>query len=76
MQSEGTEQPFNHRLSSMMVSGDKNAWNHVQELVRAVAPASFYGGYKVEWANTTGLGVLMFIEAVRMVCTCSHAISL
>lgn len=67
MQSEGTEHTFNHRLSSMMVSGDRKAWDNVRELVHAVAPASFYGGHKVEWANTTGLGVLMFIEAVRMV---------
>lgn len=64
--SEGTEQMFDHRLSSMMVSGDKNAWKDVEKIVRAVAPASFYGGYKVEWANTTGVGVLTFITSVRM----------
>lgn len=50
-----------------MVSGDKNAWKDVEELVRAVAPASFYGGYKVEWANTAAVGVLTFITSVRMV---------
>ena len=67
VQSEGTEDIFNHRLSSMMVSGDKTAWKDVEDVIRAVAPASFYGGYKVEWANTTGVGVLTFITSVRMV---------
>eukprot|EP00892_Ulva_mutabilis_P001739 jgi/Ulvmu1/11566/UM079_0009.1 len=64
--SEGTQHVFNHRLSSMMVSGDKHAWKDLEEIVRAVAPASFYGGYKVEWANTTGVGVLTFMTSVRM----------
>lgn len=59
-----------------MVSGDKNAWKYVEEIVRAVAPASFYGGYKVEWANTTAVGVLTFITSVRMVCLLALTTSL
>jgi hypothetical protein len=67
MQSEGTANVFNHRLSAMMVSGDKKAWREVEGVVRAAAPASFYGGSRVEWANTIGVGVLTFLASVRMV---------
>ena len=67
VQSEGTQHVFNHRLSSIMVSGAKHAWKEIEEIVSAIAPASFYGGHKVEWANTTGVGVLTFMTSVRMV---------
>lgn len=62
---------FNHRLSAMMVSGDKKAWREVEGVVRAAAPASFFGGRKVEWANTIGVGVFTFLASVRMVCPVS-----
>lgn len=52
----------------MMVSGDKKAWRGVEGIVRAAAPASFYGGRRVEWANTIGVGVVAFLVSVRMVC--------
>lgn len=62
---------FNHRLSAMMVSGDKKAWREVEGVVHAAAPASFYGGRRVEWANTIGVGVVTFLASVRMVwCPC------
>jgi hypothetical protein len=72
VQSEGTANAFNHHLSAMMVSGDKKAWRKVEQIVRAAAPASFYGGCRVEWANSIAVGVVTVLASVRMVC--SHSV--
>jgi hypothetical protein len=50
-----------------MVSGDKKAWREVEGIVRAAAPASFFGGRRVEWANAIGVGVVTVLASVRMV---------
>jgi hypothetical protein len=51
----------------MMVSGDRRAWREVEDIVRAAAPASFYGGCRVEWANAMGVAVVTVLASVRMV---------
>jgi hypothetical protein len=51
----------------MMVSGDKEAWREVEEIVRAAAPASFFGGCRVDWANAIAVGVVTVLASLRMV---------
>jgi hypothetical protein len=51
----------------MMVSGDRAAWDAHTELLRAIAPAAFYGGASPEWANTVGVAVFTVLSSVAMV---------
>jgi hypothetical protein len=69
LQSEGTANVFGRRGACMMVSGDKIAWDEHVDVLRAAAPAAFYGGVNPEWANTVCTALCTVFSSVAMVCS-------
>ena len=67
VQSDGAENVFGSPGCSLMVSGDKSAWEDWQHVVLAAAPAAFYGGRRPSQANALGVALCTFMTSVYMV---------
>ena len=64
MQSDGA---LGGKGASMLVCGDKEAWNQCKDVVKSVAPAAFFAGQLPEQANAIGIAICTFMTSVFMV---------
>jgi hypothetical protein len=74
LQSDSTENVFGYQGTSLMVCGDKKAWEEWERVVLAIAPSAFYGGRKPAQANALGVALCTFMTSVYMVCFFSWSV--